>query len=163
MFFHATRFGAVLAMVAIAITVFAPTATAETPEVADNRPVVSFTAPDSITEGETALFTFTRVGDLSSDLALNLEFYFEGQFLQDDEIGEVWFTAGEAVAVLSIPTNDDDVAEPDGYIGVLLQPRYFMPNIQEPYHIEAPAYRQVAVRDNDRPAVATVAATSPPV
>ncbi|MCY4575200.1 MAG: hypothetical protein OXC55_01120 [Chloroflexi bacterium] len=163
MFFHATRFGALLAMVAIATTVFAPAATAETPDVSDNRPVVSFTAPDAITEGEPALFTFTRVGDLSSDLALNLEFYLEGQFLQDDEIGEVWFTAGEAVAVLSIPTNDDDIAEPDGYIGVLLQSRYFLSNVQEPYHIGPPAYREVAVRDNDRPAVATVSSASPPV
>ena len=161
MFFHATRFGALLAMVAIAIAAFVPKATAETPDVPDNRPVVSFTATDSITEGEPALFTFTRVGDLSSDLALNLEFYVEGQFLKDDEIGEVWFTAGEAVATLSIPTNDDDIAEPDGYIGVLLQPRYFLSNVQEPYYIGPPAYREVTVRDNDRPAV-TTAATFPP-
>ena len=129
--------------------------------VRDDDPVVSFTAPDSITEGEPAVFTFRRVGGLSYDLALNLDFYLEGRFLQDYEIGELWFAAGSAEAVLSIPTEDDDTPELDGYIGVHLQPRYYTPNVRQPYYPEPPVYQEVVVRDNDRPADTTVAVTSP--
>ena len=160
---HATRFGALLAVLAIAIAALTPTIFAETPGDGpdlDMQPVVSFTAPESITEGEPAVFTFTRVGGLSSDLALNLDFFLEGQFLRDYEIGEVQFAAGEATAVLSIPTEDDNTPEPDGYIGVQLQPRYYTPNVPQPYHSEPPVYREVAVMDNDRPAVTGVAVRS---
>ncbi|MCY4527975.1 MAG: hypothetical protein OXD46_02945 [Chloroflexi bacterium] len=127
--------------------------------VRDDDPVVSFTAQDSITEGEPAVFTFRRVGGISYNLALNLDFFLEGQFLQDYEIGELWFEAGEAAAVLSIPTEDDDTPEQDGYIGVHLQPRYYTLDIPQPYYPEEPVYQEVVVRDNDRPAVTTTALT----
>ena len=138
-----------------------PTSTSAEVIVRDDDPVVSFTAPASITEGEPAVFTFSRVGGLSYDLALNLDFFLEGHFLQDYEIGELWFAAGEAVAVLSIPTEDDDMPEPDGIIGVHLQPRYFTPHVQQPYYPEPSVYREVVVRDNDRPAITTATVTSP--
>ena len=186
MLIHATRFGGLLALIAIAISAFAPSIFAgsreltpgygpniNTPKVesqlppsagvtvSDTTPVVSFTAPESITEGEPAVFTFTRVGSISDDLALNLDFFLEGQFLQDYEIRELRFAAGEATAVLSIPTEDDDTPEPDGYIGVHLQPRYYTPGVPQPYHREPPFYREVAVMDNDRPALTFVAIPSP--
>ncbi|MCY4581566.1 MAG: hypothetical protein OXE50_02020 [Chloroflexi bacterium] len=155
MFVHTIRLGALLAVAAV-IAAFASIASAGTPEVPpamrDDAPVVSFTAPDSITEGEPAVFTFTRVGGLSSDLALNLDFFLEGRFLLDYEIGELRFAAGEAEAVLSIPTEDDDTPEPDGYIGVHLQPRYYTPGVSQPYNPESPVYLEIVVRDNDRPA-----------
>ena len=163
MLIHATRIGALI-VVAATIAAFATTTSASPSAdvaVSANPPVVSFTAPDSITEGEPAVFTFSRVGGLSSDLALNLDFFLEGQFLQDDEIGELWFAAGEAEAVLSIPTEDDDTPEPDGYIGVHLQPRYYTPGVSQPYYPESPVYLEVVVRDNDRPAGTTVAGPSP--
>ena len=160
---HPTRFGALLAVLAIAIAALAPTIFAETPGDGpdlDMQPVVSFTAPEAITEGEPAVFTFTRVGGLSSDLALNLDFFLEGQFLRDYEIGEVRFAASEATAVLSIPTEDDNTPEPDGYIGVHLQPRYYTPGVPQPYNPEPPFYQEVAVRDNDNPAVTGIAVHS---
>ena len=138
-----------------------PTSSSADVTVSDDDPVVSFTAPDSIIEGEPAVFTFRRVGGVSYDLALNLDFFLEGRFLQDYEIGELRFAAGEAEAVLSIPTKDDDTAEPDGYIGVHLQPRYYTPGAQQPYYPEPPVYQEVAVRDNDSRAVTTAAGTSP--
>ncbi len=143
--------GALLASAVIAIAAFAAPVSSESSPMSPDAPVVSFTAPDSITEGETAVFTFTRAGDLSGALALNLDFFLEGEFLLDDEIDEVWFAAGEAEAVLSIPTEDDSTAEADGYIGVHLQLRYFSPDpdYPQPYYPEAPVYQQVVVRDND--------------
>ena len=161
---HAIRFGA-LFVVVVAIAAFAFTTSASPSAdvtVRDEVPVVSFTAPDSITEGEPAVFTFRRVGDLSQSLALNLDFFLEGQFLQDYEIGELRFAAGAAEAVLSIPTEDDGMPELDGYIGVHLQPRYYTPQVPQPYYRQPPVYLEVAVRDNDRPADTTVAVTSPP-
>ncbi len=130
----------------------APTSSSASVTVRDDDPVVSFTAPESITEGESAVFTFRRVGGLSYDLALNLDFFIEGLFLQDYEIGELWFAAGEEETVLSIQTEDDDTPEPDGYIGVHLQPRYYTPNVPQPYYAESPVYQVVTVRDNDLPA-----------
>ena len=146
---YVARVGALLAVVVITITAFASPSTAESPETSHHAPAVSFTARESITEGEPAVFTFTRTGDLSQRLALNLDFYFEGQFLQSEEIGEVWFEAGQATAVLSIPTDDDSTPEPDGSIGVHLQPRYYAPNALQPYLPQEPVYRQVTVLDND--------------
>ena len=186
MLIHTTGFGVLLALVSIAFSAFAPTFFVSSPEltpgygpninmprvesqlpasadvtVSDVDPEVSFTAPESITEGEPAVFTFTRVGSISDELALNLDFFLEGQFLQDYEIDELRFAAGEATAVLSIPTEDDDTPEPDGYIGVHLQPRYYTPGIPQPYHREPPFYREVAVMDNDRPAVTSIVIPSP--
>jgi len=167
---HVTRLGYLLAAAVIAIAALAPPAVvtaaaddlpAATVSVSespiakgttdDNQPLVSFTGPDSITEGEPAVFTFTRTGDLSDALALNLDFFFEGEFLQSDEMPEVWFAAGEAEAVLSIPTVDDSTPEPDGSIAVHLQKRYFHPdpNYPQPYDLQAPVYLQVTVLDND--------------
>ena len=154
MFARMTRAGALLVATATALAVLAVPISAASPTTPSDAPVVSFTAPDSITEGEPAVFTFTRVGDLSYELSLNLDFFLEGEFLQDDEIGEVWFAAGEAVAVLSIATEDDSTPEPDGYIGVHLQLRYFSPDpgYPQPYYPEQPVYQQVVVKDNDRTA-----------
>ncbi len=146
---HVSRVGALLAVVAITIA-----AIAHHEDVAANAgdaPAVSFTAPASIAEGEAAVFTFRRTGDLTDRLAVNLEFYFEGQFLLSEEMDELWFEAGEAEAILSIATVDDSTPEPDGSIGVLLQPRYYDPdpNYPQPYQPQEPVYHQVIVLDND--------------
>ena len=139
-----TRLAALLVVVVIAMEAFA--LPADVSATTGDRPLVSFTAPESITEGEPAVFTFRRTGDLSDELYVNLDFYFEGDFLQTDEMPEVWFAAGEAETVLSIPTVDDGTPEPDGSIGVHLQRRFFDP---EPYDPQAPVYQQVTVLDND--------------
>ena len=146
---HATRLTALL--VVVAITVAAIALPAGVVATAGDEPAVSFTAPDSIVEGEPAVFTFRRDGDLSDELSLNLEFYFEGEFLRSDEMPEVTFAAGEAETVLSIPTVDDSTPEPDGSIGVYLQLRYYDPdpNHPQPYRPQEPLYLQVTVRDND--------------
>ncbi len=151
MFALMTGPGALLVSAVIAIAAFAAPISAESPTTPTDAAIVSFTAPDSITEGEPAVFTFTRVGDPSDALALNLDFFFDGEFLLDDEIDEVWFAAGEAETVLSIPTEDDSTAEADGYIGVHLQLRYFSPDpgYPQPYYAESPVYQQVVVKDND--------------
>ena len=141
---HVTRFGALLAVAAIAIAAFA--APADVAATDGDLPVVSFTAPDSITEGEPAVFTFRRAGDLSDELFVNLDFFFEGQFLESYEMSEVSFAAGEAEAVLSIPTVDDSTPEPDGRIGVHLQTCFCD---REPYYPQPPVLQWVTVRDND--------------
>ena len=141
---HTTRFGALLAVAAIAIAAFAPPADVAATD--GDLPVVSFTAPDSITEGEPAVFTFRRAGDLSDELSVNLDFFFEGQFLESYEIPELSFAAGEAEAVLSLPTVDDSTPEPDGRIGVHLQTCFCD---REPYYPQPPVLQWVTVRDND--------------
>ena len=60
--------------------------------VTDDDPVVSVTAPEPVTEGATAVFTFTRVGGVSRELQASVSVLAMGDFVSDD------FVSGDFVS-----------------------------------------------------------------
>ena len=122
--------------------------------VRDDDPLVSFTAPDAITEGENAVFTFERVGGVSHELEVSVSVLPTGDFLSGPAPTTVTFTADSTTAELSIPTVDDSTPEADGSIAVLLRQG-------TAYSTTGTLLQRVSVKDNDRPTVTIAALTSP--
>ena len=122
--------------------------------VRDDDPLVSFTAPGAITEGETAWFTFTREGGISHELTVSVSVSQTGDFLSGTAPGSAVFAAGAATTPLEIPTDDDSVPEADGSIAVLL-------SAGTGYATTGTLDQQVVVADNDRPVVTISAVTTP--
>ncbi len=122
--------------------------------VRDDDPLVSFMAPEAITEGENAVFTFERVGGVSHELEVSVSVLLTGDFLSGAAPTTVTFTADSTTAELSIPTVDDTTPEADGSIAVLLRQGV-------DYDITGTLLQQVSVQDNDRPTVTVAAVTTP--
>ena len=115
---------------------------------------MSFTAPEPITEGDTAVFTFTRSGGVSHELEVSVSVLPTGDFLSGTAPTAVTFAAGAASADLEIDTDDDSVPEADGHIAVLLRQG-------ADYDITGTLLQTAQVRDNDRPVVTITAVTTP--
>ena len=122
--------------------------------VRDDDPVVSFTAPEPITEADTAVFTFTRSGGVSHELEVSVSVLPTGDFLSGTAPTWVTFAAGDTEAPLSIPLVDDSTLEGDGHIAVLLRQG-------TDYDTTGTLLQQVSVMDNDRPVVTITAVTTP--
>ena len=120
--------------------------------VRDDDPLVSFMAPDAITEGENAVFTFERVGGVSHELEVSVSVLPTGDFLSGTAPTLVTFAAGSTTAELSIPTVDDSTPEADGSIAVLLRQGV-------DYNVTGTLLQQVSVQDNDRSTI-TIAVVS---
>ncbi len=121
--------------------------------VRDDDPVVSFTAPEPITEGETAVFTFTRSGGVSHELEVSVSVLPTGDFLSGTVPTAVTFAVGSVTADLSIAMDDDSTLEGDGHIAVLLRQG-------TDYDTTGTLLQQVSVMDNDRPLVTITAVTT---
>ena len=130
-----------------------PPAAAEV-TVRDDDPVVSFTAPEPITEGETAVFTFTREGGVSHEFEVSVSVLPTGAFLSGTVPTAVTFAVGSVTADLSIAMDDDSTLEGDGHIAVLLRQG-------TDYDTTGTLLQTAQVRDNDRPVVTITAVTTP--
>ena len=115
----------------------------------DERPVVTI-APDASTvrEGQDAVFTLTRVGDLSVALEVAVVVTDADGVLTDAAPTSVSFLAGDAAATLRLATDDDDIHEPDAVtVTVTLA-------AGAAWDLGTPAEATVTVRDNEaRPTV----------
>ena len=105
---------------------------------------------DSITEGETATFTLTREGYIARALAVNVSVRDPGYFMRGNHwqpvpsIQPVRFEAGEATAVLELPTRDDLRDVPDNVLTVTVEP-----DPDGYYTVSDESSASVTVRDND--------------
>ena len=126
-----------------------------------NEPVVSLSARSyAVPEGEPVVFDLTRTGDATGELTVTLlvlERLDDGSLETGHET--VTFLPGATAAERSVETDDDDVDEPDGWVGAA---------IPDPVHLDLPAvYRpvqssviSVTILDNDLPTVTIEAAHS---
>ncbi len=129
-----------------------PPASAEV--TVQDDPLVSFMAPEPITEGESAVFKFTRSGGVSHELEVSVSVLPTGDFLSGTAPTAVTFAVGSVTADLSIATDDDNTLEADGTIAVLLRQG-------TDYDTTGTLLQQVSVMDNDRPVVTITAVTTP--
>ena len=90
----------------------------------DDLPVVSITGGVAVTEGTTAEFTVTRVGDTTAGLTVMVEVTDgAGDFLTSGQVTPVAviIMATEDTASLSVDTENDDGDEPNGMITATIQ------------------------------------------
>ena len=78
----------------------------------DLRVVVSIAADlTAVVEGQTAVFTLTREGELTAPLTVPVQVTEHGAFLTDEVPTEATFAANAATATLLVATEDDGHAE----------------------------------------------------
>ena len=112
--------------------------------IADNdlRVVVSIAANQTaVTEGGTAAFTLTRVGELTAPLTVSVSVTAFGAFLTDEVPTEATFAANAATATLLVTTDDDGHVEANGSVTATIT--------SGAYQIGDAASATVVVIDND--------------
>ena len=112
--------------------------------IADNdlRVVVSIAANQTaVTEGGTAAFTLTRVGELTAPLTVPVQVTERGVFLTDEVPTEATFAANAATATLLVTTDDDGHVEANGSVTATIT--------SGAYQIGDAASATVVVIDND--------------
>ena len=112
--------------------------------IADNdlRVVVSIAADlAAVTEGGTAAFTLTRVGDLTAPLTVPVQVTERGVFLTDEVPTAATFAANAATATLLVATDDDGHVEANGSVTATIT--------SGAYQIGDAASATVVVIDND--------------
>ena len=112
--------------------------------IADNdlRVVVSIAANQTaVTEGGTAAFTLTRVGELTAPLTVPVQVTERGVFLTDEVPTEATFAANAATATLLVTTDDDGHIEANGSVTATIT--------SGAYQIGDAASATVVVIDND--------------
>ena len=117
---------------------------AATGVIADNdlRVVVSIAANQTaVTEGGTAAFTLTRVGELTAPLTVPVSVTERGVFLTDEVPTEATFAANAATATLLVTTDDDGHVEANGSVTATIT--------SGAYQIGDAASATVVVIDND--------------
>ena len=83
----------------------------------DLRVVVSIAADlTAVVEGQTAVFTLTREGELTAPLTVPVQVTEHGAFLTDEVPTEATFAANAATATLLVATEDDGHAEANGSV-----------------------------------------------
>ena len=119
----------------------------------DDLPVVVNIAadPPTVVEGQTAVFTLTREGDLTAPLTVPVSVTERGAFLTDEVPTEATFAANAATATLLVATDDDGHVEANGAVTAMIT--------SGAYQIGDAASATVAVIDNDVRGV-TVAPTT---
>ena len=117
-----------------------------TGRILDNDiPVVTVAADAAaVTEGEDAVFTLTRTGDVSGALDVPVTVTDAGAKLAGAPSASVSFGAGDATATLSVGTDDDEADEPDTVVTVTLADG-------ADHDLGAPSEATVTVRDDDLP------------
>ena len=112
--------------------------------IADNdlRVVVSIAADlAAVTEGGTAAFTLTRVGELTAPLTVSVSVTAFGAFLTDEVPTEATFAANAATTRLLVTTDDDGHVEANGSVTATIT--------SGAYQIGDAASATVVVIDND--------------
>ena len=112
--------------------------------IADNdlRVVVSIAANQTaVTEGGTAAFTLTRVGELTAPLTVPVQVTERGVFLTDEVPTAATFAANAATATLLVTTDDDGHVEANGSVTATIT--------SGAYQIGDAASATVVVIDND--------------
>ena len=112
--------------------------------IADNdlRVVVSIAANQTaVTEGGTAAFTLTRVGELTAPLTVSVSVTERGAFLTDEVPTAATFAANAATATLLVTTDDDGHVEANGSVTATIT--------SGAYQIGDAASATVVVIDND--------------
>ena len=112
--------------------------------IADNdlRVVVSIAANQTaVTEGGTAAFTLTRVGELTAPLTVPVSVTERGVFLTDEVPTAATFAANAATATLLVTTDDDGHVEANGSVTATIT--------SGAYQIGDAASATVVVIDND--------------
>ena len=112
--------------------------------IADNdlRVVVSIAADlAAVTEGGTAAFTLTRVGELTAPLTVPVQVTERGVFLTDEVPTATTFAANAATATLLVTTDDDGHVEANGSVTATIT--------SGAYQIGDAASATVVVIDND--------------
>ena len=119
-----------------------------------DRPVVTVAAvANAVTEGDPAAFEFTRRGgDLSQELEVPIAVTDSGAALAGTAPTAVTFAAGDAVATLSLATNDDTVDGADAVLSVAMLPG-------AAYALATPDRTTVTVQDDELPVVTVAAET----
>ena len=108
----------------------------------DLRVVVSIAANQTaVTEGGTAAFTLTRVGELTAPLTVSVQVTERGVFLTDEVPTAATFAANAATATLLVTTDDDGHVEANGSVTATIT--------SGAYQIGAAASATVVVIDND--------------
>ena len=97
--------------------------------------------PTAVSEGETAAFTLTRVGNLTAPLTVPVSVTESGAFLADKVPTEATFAANAATATLLVATDDDGRIEADGAVTATI--------MDGPHQIGDAASATVAIIDND--------------
>ena len=124
--------------------------------IEDDEPFVSLTAnADTVTEGETAVFTLSRTGDAANALTVRLAVVGRG-IDPPDEYPLLTFSPGEATVTLEVPTADDDRDAPTALLSALLFPPSSA-GLPPSYRVSSTA-AVVNVHDNDLPRVTITAA-----
>ena len=131
----------------------AGTAKATTSVEDDDLPEISVTAVARQSESVPVDFAFSRTGDISKALTVQIELTDAGDFLPDDPPTSVTFDAGQASASISIAV-DDGIDEINGGVIVIV-------TASDDYTRAGGAQQTtVLVSDDDEPQYVTVAASA---
>ena len=113
----------------------------------DDLPLVTAAADaDTVDEGEAAVFTLTRVGVLSGELAVTFEVAGGDAVLSDTAPAGVTFEADASTALVTLATVDDGADEADATLTLTLTEG-------AAYDLGEPSEDTVTVRDDDLPLV----------
>ena len=93
-------------------------------------------------EGQTAVFTLTREGELAAPMTVPVQVTEHGAFLTDEVPTEAIFAANAATATLLVATEDDGRAEANGSVTATI-------NSGATYQVGDAASATVAVINND--------------
>ena len=120
--------------------------------IADNDlPAISITAPvATVTEGADVRFDLTRVGQLTESLIVPVVVDQVGDVIEGTPPSSASFAVGSAIAVVIVPTVDDELDEADGVIEVRILPG-------DDHEVSGESSATVTVTDNDLPSVSIVA------
>ena len=115
----------------------------------DTKPVFQLSVnEETLTEGETVVFTLTRTVDLTHAVEMLLDFVIQGELRRH----VVVFPAGHQVRTIEYKTEDDDLDAPDAvYRMTAVEPDNDYMTVAEPHTVAA------TVVDNDLPRVSVEA------
>ena len=120
-----------------------PTGTATTTVTDDDLPTVTIASrTTAVTEGENVVFTLTRVGDTTIELAVPVNMSREGDFWSDAGPTVATFTGGNTETTLTVLTDDDDRDEENGSVTATIA-------AGDSWKIGSPGSALVTVADND--------------
>ena len=117
----------------------------------DDLAAVSIRAvANQVMEGEPARFSLLRVGDLSVPLTVPVEVNQVGKVIAGAPPANATFAVGAATAILSVPTEDDQLDEADAVVEARIQDG-------DDHIVSGESSATVRVTDNDLPSVSIVA------
>ena len=113
---------------------------------AASRPSVTVVSAGDVTEGDTAVFTLTRTGDLAGTLDVAYEVAATGDFGAATGTDTATFLANSSTVQVSVATTGDDAHEAHGSVTVTLTADT---GADPAYLLGAPSTATAAIRDDD--------------